>query len=82
MGGGMAEWAHGAPGRTVTWPAPDTYVLVEGVLLRMLPDDPGTPAGTEVVVGYDTERRRLVAYREPPAGSAPAVQEEDGGGRG
>ncbi|OIJ97063.1 hypothetical protein BIV23_31735 [Streptomyces monashensis] len=59
----MAEWARGARGRTVTWPAPDMYVLVEGVLLRMLPDSPETPVGTEVVVGYDTGLRRLVAHR-------------------
>ncbi|MFI2375501.1 hypothetical protein ACH5AO_10575 [Streptomyces sp. NPDC018964] len=66
MSGGIREWALGAPGRIVTWPAPDAYVLVEGVLLRMRPDTPGTAPGTEVVVGCDTERRTLVAHRTPP----------------
>ncbi|MEU6099970.1 hypothetical protein [Streptomyces flaveolus] len=67
MSGGMREWALGAPGRIVTWPAPDAYVLVEGVLLRMRPDSPDMPPGTEVVVGHDTERRGLVAHRAAPA---------------
>ncbi|MYR41465.1 hypothetical protein GTW67_05375 [Streptomyces sp. SID5910] len=62
----MREWALGAPGRIVTWPAPDAYVLVEGVLLRMRPDPPDMPPGTEVVVGQDTERRSLVAHRAAP----------------
>ncbi|MCX5393760.1 hypothetical protein [Streptomyces sp. NBC_00094] len=64
MSGGMEEWGHGAPGRIVTWPAPDAYVLVEGVLLRMVPDSPGMAPGAEVVVRYDASRHRLVA-REP-----------------
>lgn len=58
----MDEWGHGAAGRIVTWPAPDAYVLVEGVLLRMLPDPPGMPPGTEVVVRYDAARQGLVAF--------------------
>ncbi|MCX5107819.1 hypothetical protein OOK13_04665 [Streptomyces sp. NBC_00378] len=57
----MERWGHGAPGRIVTWPAPDAYVLVEGVLLRVLPDSPGMAPGTEVVVWFDASRRRLVA---------------------
>ncbi|GAA2136539.1 hypothetical protein GCM10009760_16140 [Kitasatospora kazusensis] len=61
----MHEWARGASGRTVTWPAPDTYVLVEGVLLRMLPESGRTPRGTEVVVDHDATRGRLLAR---PAG--------------
>ncbi|MFF2144652.1 hypothetical protein [Kitasatospora sp. NPDC058190] len=65
MAEGMDEWARGAEGRTVTWPAPDTFVLVEGVLLRMLPEAPATPSGTEVVVGLDETNSRLVAR---PAG--------------
>ncbi|MET9678414.1 hypothetical protein ABZY68_35810 [Streptomyces sp. NPDC006482] len=64
MSGGMEAWGHGAPGRIVTWPAPDAYVLVEGVLLRMVPDSPGMAPGAEVVVRYDASRHRLVA-REP-----------------
>ncbi|MFD8204073.1 hypothetical protein [Streptomyces sp. NPDC059701] len=66
MSGGMREWALGAPGRIVTWPMPDTYVLVEGVLLRMRPDPPGMPPGTEVVVGTDTAGHRLVARGATP----------------
>jgi hypothetical protein len=58
---GMDEWAHGASGRTVTWPAPDTYVLIEGVLLRMLPEPAATPRGTEVLVDLDPTSGRLVA---------------------
>ncbi|MFD5621430.1 hypothetical protein [Streptomyces yangpuensis] len=61
MSGGMEQWGHGAPGRVITWPDPDTYVLVEGVLLRMLADSPGMAPGTEVVVRYDSARRVLVA---------------------
>ncbi|MFD4029846.1 hypothetical protein ACFWVP_04765 [Streptomyces sp. NPDC058637] len=62
MSGGMDEWGHGAAGRIVTWPAPDAYVLVEGVLLRMPPDPPGMPPGTEVTVRYDAARQGLVAF--------------------
>ncbi|MEU3663696.1 hypothetical protein AB0E77_28725 [Streptomyces sp. NPDC032940] len=67
MSGEMREWALGAPGRIVTWPAPDAYVLVEGVLLRMRPDSPDMPPGTEVVVGRDDGRPGLVARRAVPA---------------
>ncbi|MEU9700501.1 hypothetical protein [Streptomyces sp. NPDC047981] len=61
MTGGMERWGHGAPGRIVTWPAPDAYVLVDGVLMRMLTDPPEMIPGTEVVVRYDAGRRRLLA---------------------
>ncbi|OON80690.1 hypothetical protein GBW32_28005 [Streptomyces tsukubensis] len=71
----MHEWALGATGRIVTWPAPDAYVLVEGVLLRMRPDIPGTPPGTEVVVGHDAERRSLVAHS--PVADSPTVGSAD-----
>ncbi|MFJ9820647.1 hypothetical protein ACIRU3_36325 [Streptomyces sp. NPDC101151] len=64
----------------MTWPAPDTFVLVEGVLLRMLPDSPDTPVGTEVVVGYDAIRRRLVA--RTATGEKPSAPHEDGAARG
>lgn len=64
---GMAGWAHGRAGRTVTWPAPDTYVLVDGVLLRMVPKPPGLPPGTAVTVRNDPERQRLVAHAEETA---------------
>ncbi|MFA7767423.1 hypothetical protein [Streptomyces sp. NRRL S-448] len=61
MSDGMDQWGHGAPGRVITWPDPDAYVLVEGVLLRMPPDSPGMAPGAEVVVRYDAARHRLVA---------------------
>ncbi|MFG2771074.1 hypothetical protein [Streptomyces sp. NPDC048350] len=61
MSGGMEQWGHGSPGRIITWPAPDAYVLVDGVLLRMLPETPGMAPGTEVVVRYDPEQGRLLA---------------------
>lgn len=57
----MRQWGHGTPGRVITWPAPDTYVLVEGVLLRMLPDSPGLAPGAEVVVRHDAARHLLLA---------------------
>lgn len=62
MSRGMEEWAHGSVGRVVTWPDPDAYVLVDGVLLRMLPLSPGMGPGSEAEVRYDDARRRLVAY--------------------
>ena len=61
---GMVEWAHGRAGRTVTWPAPDSYVLVDGVLLRMVPEPPGLPPGTAVTVRLDPGRRRLTAHAD------------------
>lgn len=64
MTGAMAEWADGRAGRTVTWPAPEAYVLVDGVLLRMAVEPPGLPPGTAVTVGRDPERRRLVAHAD------------------
>jgi hypothetical protein len=66
---GMWGWAHGCAGRTVTWPAPDVYVLVEGVLLRMRPEPAGVPTGTAVTVRLDDAERRLVAHAVP-AGEA------------
>ncbi|MFG2986650.1 hypothetical protein ACGFYQ_36320 [Streptomyces sp. NPDC048258] len=79
MSGGMEEWGgHGAPGRIITWPAPDAYVLVEGVLLRMLPDSPGMVPGTEVVVRFDASRGRLVA--QGAAGGDGAARVDEGGG--
>ncbi|MEV5311210.1 MULTISPECIES: hypothetical protein [unclassified Streptomyces] len=75
MSGGMEEWGHGARGRIVTWPAPDAYVLVEGVLLRMLPDTPGLPPGTEVEVRHDPARGGLVAHATADPG------DENGTGR-
>ncbi|MFF4716706.1 hypothetical protein ACFY2V_35720 [Streptomyces eurythermus] len=64
---GMAEWAHGRAGRTVTWPAPEAYVLVDGVLLRMVPEPPGLPPGTPVTVRHDRARRLLVAHEDTGA---------------
>lgn len=69
----MDVWGHGARGRIVTWPAPDAYVLVEGVLLRMLPDPPGLPPGTEVVVRHDAAHGRLVAQAAEPGGDEGGV---------
>ncbi|MEV7869641.1 hypothetical protein AB0P17_26925 [Streptomyces sp. NPDC088124] len=88
---GMREWALGARGRIVTWPAPDAYVLVEGVLLRMGTDIPGMAPGTEVVVGLDAEGRTLVAHgttpgergrvdRGRPRTGGPAIREDGGPG--
>lgn len=52
--------AHGSVGRVVTWPAPDAYVLVEGVLLRALPADVEAVPGLRVRLAFDPERGRLV----------------------
>ncbi|GAA2692023.1 hypothetical protein ACXZ65_01940 [Streptomyces aculeolatus] len=62
---GMAGWADGRAGRTVTWPAPDAYVLVEGVLLRMRPEPAGVPPGTAVTVRLDPAEQRLAAHAGP-----------------
>ncbi|MFJ3308179.1 hypothetical protein ACIPSA_34845 [Streptomyces sp. NPDC086549] len=59
---GMDEWADGRTGRTVTWPDPDAYVLVEGVLLRVLPQPRALMPGTDVTVRRDPSRGRLVGY--------------------
>lgn len=59
---GMEQWAQGSVGRIVTWPDPDAYVLVDGVLLRLLPLSPGLEPGSEAEVRYDVVRQRLVAY--------------------
>lgn len=67
----MAEWAHGCAGRTVTWAAPDTYVLVDGVLLRMVSEPPGLLPGTAVTVRHDTERQELVAHSDDTGPAAP-----------
>ncbi|MEU5641302.1 hypothetical protein [Streptomyces milbemycinicus] len=73
MARGMVEWAHGCAGRTVTWSAPDAYVLVDGVLLRMVPEPPGLPPGTAVTVRHDPERQRLVAHADGTADGTEAV---------
>ena len=62
---GMAGWAHGRAGRTVTWPAPDVYVLVDGVLLRMRPEPAAVPPGTAVTVRLDESERWPVAHAGP-----------------
>ncbi|MFJ6466555.1 hypothetical protein ACIQM0_37050 [Streptomyces sp. NPDC091387] len=67
MSRGMEKWGHGAAGRVVTWPAPDAYVLVEGVLLRMSMDAPGMVPGTEVVVRHDAARNQLLAHASEAA---------------
>lgn len=59
----VARWADGAEGRVVTWPDPEAYVLVEGVLLRMSVDAPGPlPPGTGVRVRWDARADLLRAY--------------------
>ncbi|MFF6974284.1 MULTISPECIES: hypothetical protein [Streptomyces] len=67
---GMVEWAHGCSGRTVTWPAPDAYVLVDGVLLRMETEPPGLPPGTAVTVGHDPGRHGPVARADDTGAAA------------
>ncbi|TWV57924.1 hypothetical protein FRZ03_01435 [Streptomyces misionensis] len=63
----MTEWADGRTGRTVTWPAPDAYVLVDGVLLRTVPEPPGLPPGTPVTVRRDRTRPLPVAREDTGA---------------
>ncbi|MGG8406269.1 hypothetical protein ACM614_06400 [Streptomyces sp. 12297] len=47
----------------MTWPDPEAYVLVEGVLLRMSVDAPGPlPPGTGVRVRWDARADLLRAY--------------------
>ncbi|PZT75259.1 hypothetical protein DNK56_15755 [Streptomyces sp. AC1-42W] len=57
----MIEWGDGRTGRTVTWPTPDTYVLVDGVLLRTEAEPPGLPPGTAVTVRHVPGRRLPVS---------------------
>jgi hypothetical protein len=40
-------------GRVTTWPDPDTYVLVDGVLLRALPEAPGLMPGDTAELRLD-----------------------------
>lgn len=58
------RWAHGAVGRVTTWPDPDTYVLVDGVLLRALPDAPGLVPGALAELRLDPATGR---FRARPA---------------
>ncbi|MFE1443702.1 hypothetical protein [Streptomyces sp. NPDC058739] len=69
MDGGMVRWAHGAVGRVTTWPDPDVYVLVEGVLLRALPEAPGLLPGAAAEVRADPSGGRLLV-RPAPEGAA------------
>ncbi|MFD0355352.1 hypothetical protein ACFVHW_16700 [Streptomyces sp. NPDC127110] len=55
---------------------PDSYVLVEGVLLRMLPDSPGMVPGAEVVVRYDSARRLLLARAAARTDESGALRNE------
>ncbi|MFF7177621.1 hypothetical protein [Streptomyces sp. NPDC008121] len=61
----MERWAHGAVGRLTTWPDPDGYVLVEGVLLRVRVQPGGLAPGAEVEVRHDSAGGRLVAFPGP-----------------
>ncbi|SCE61792.1 hypothetical protein GA0115261_111895 [Streptomyces sp. OspMP-M43] len=56
----MVGWAHGAVGRVTTWPDPDVYVLVEGVLLRALPQAPGLLPGAAAELLADPVTGRLL----------------------
>ncbi|MCT2591576.1 hypothetical protein LHJ74_17000 [Streptomyces sp. N2-109] len=58
----MRQWADGSPGRIITWPDPDAYVLVDGVLLRAHPHSPGLAPGADVEVRLDPAQQRLIAY--------------------
>ncbi|MFI8962611.1 hypothetical protein ACIGO8_10875 [Streptomyces sp. NPDC053493] len=70
MDGGMARWAHGAVGRVTTWPDPDAYVLLDGVLVRALPEVPGLLPGAAAEVRLDPATGRLCA--RPAAAREPA----------
>ncbi|MGA5446174.1 hypothetical protein ACPCVO_05900 [Streptomyces umbrinus] len=60
--------AHGSVGRVVTWPAPDAYVLVDGLLLRALPARVHAIPGLRVRLAFDTEQGRLVMAEADPGG--------------
>ncbi|WP_311667565.1 hypothetical protein [Streptomyces chisholmiae] len=58
--------ADGVLGRVVTWPAPDAFVLVEGVLLRATPQGEGVRPGAGVRLRLDPDGRRLLALAARP----------------
>ncbi|MFJ2645478.1 hypothetical protein ACIO1C_01865 [Streptomyces sp. NPDC087420] len=66
----MDEWADGATGRVMTWPDPDVYVLVDGVLLRAVPSAPGLVRGSEAALRHDPDLGRLTASA---TGAGPAA---------
>ncbi|MFJ4201971.1 hypothetical protein ACIP2Y_20365 [Streptomyces sviceus] len=58
--------AHGSVGRVVTWPAPDAYVLVDGLLLRALPAHVDAIPGLRVRLDFDPEQERLLMTEADP----------------
>ncbi|MCB5164125.1 hypothetical protein LG634_04650 [Streptomyces bambusae] len=55
----------------MTWPDPDAYVLVDGVMLRMSVRSPGPAApGTRVQVQWDPRQGALVARAADGTGRA------------
>ncbi|MEN8656226.1 hypothetical protein ABCR94_38060 [Streptomyces sp. 21So2-11] len=58
--------AHGSVGRVVTWPAPDAYVLVDGLLLRARPAGVHAIPGLRVRLAFDAEQGRLVMTESEP----------------
>ncbi|WP_406166956.1 hypothetical protein [Streptomyces sp. NBC_00996] len=58
--------AHGSVGRVVTWPAPDAYVLVDGVLLRALPARVDAIPGRLVRLAFDSGKGRLLMTEADP----------------
>lgn len=58
--------AHGSVGRVVTWPAPDAYVLVDGLLLRALPAGVDAIPGLRVRLAFDSEQGRLLMTEADP----------------
>ncbi|MFE2886361.1 hypothetical protein ACUXZZ_23480 [Streptomyces graminifolii] len=61
--------AHGSVGRVVTWPAPDAYVLVDGLLLRALPACVDAIPGLWVRLAFDSGQGRLLITEADPGGS-------------
>jgi hypothetical protein len=59
----MAPWqaADGGVGRVVTWPSPEAFVLVDGVMLRAWPQSDGALPGASVRLRFDAARQRLLA---------------------
>ncbi|WP_329273006.1 hypothetical protein [Streptomyces sp. NBC_01451] len=69
--------AHGSVGRVVTWPAPDAYVLVDGLLLRALPAGVHATPGLRVRLEFDTGQERLVMTESGPDDGPPGAGNPD-----
>ncbi|WP_037820823.1 hypothetical protein [Streptomyces sp. NRRL B-3229] len=63
--------AHDSLARVVTWPAPDAYVLVDGLLLRALPTGVDAIPGRWVRLAFDPEQRRLLMTEAEPDDAPP-----------